>query len=125
MVMTKKKSAGKSPKPTPRPGWRKRAKVSKEDHHIVEIVRKALLARRGNWPELVEKHRLNYRWLVSFARGDIDSPGIILFKKLANAVGFEVVPVPYLPEKNATEAIVVAPADAKVAQKNATTPTQQ
>lgn len=56
----------------------------------IDIVRKELLRRKGDWRDIERTSGLNYRWLVSFVRKEIKDPGHARFHALASALGFEV-----------------------------------
>lgn len=85
---------------TRRPRTQGAYKATKVDFQVVDVLRKALLERKGDWARIVREEKLNYRWLLSFAHGDIAAPTITRFKKLANALGLEVTVTPTV-EQNA------------------------
>lgn len=49
---------------------------------IAGIVREALEARRGQWPELANAAGVSHSWISQFVRGKIPNPGVATLERL-------------------------------------------
>lgn len=67
-----------------------KARPGKQARAGVEIVRKALLERKGSWPVLSKDNKLNYRWMVAFGNGKIKDPGYTRLLQLAEVLNVDI-----------------------------------
>lgn len=49
---------------------------------LINTTRSELMARKGDWPEICQRTGLSYWWLIKFAQGRIDDPGVLKLEKL-------------------------------------------
>lgn len=49
---------------------------------LVSTVRTELAARKGDWPAMCKELDISYWWLIKFAQGRIDNPGVLKLEKL-------------------------------------------
>ncbi|PVX77194.1 hypothetical protein [Paraburkholderia unamae] len=49
---------------------------------LVLSVRAELNARKGEWPAICKRTGLSYWWLIKYAQGRIDNPGVLKLEKL-------------------------------------------
>ena len=43
---------------------------------FADTIREAVLARKGDWPQICADTAVSYWWLTKFAQGRIDNPGV-------------------------------------------------
>jgi hypothetical protein len=49
---------------------------------LITSTRSELMARKGDWPEICQLTGLSYWWLIKFAQGRIEEPGVSKLEKL-------------------------------------------
>lgn len=69
-----------------------RPRVPKIAHaHLIDTVRRRLVAQKGDWPQISSSAQVGYRWMCSFASGEYTDCRLSLIVRLALAMNMTIV----------------------------------